>query len=149
MAERTVIVCDTCGQPATERVTIRVGGRTLQKDLCAAHLSELLQGAHPARRGRQPSMVPPEQKRTSRAGAQASTPGARVAASGGRRRSARALRSANNKSADRKGTSSATGRQRLARKRISDPAILQKRRAALEKARKALAKKRAATAKAT
>src|SRR5439155_25067399 len=59
MAERTVIVCDTCGGPAAERISIRVGGRSLQKDLCATHVAELLQGANPARRGRRPTLIAP------------------------------------------------------------------------------------------
>jgi hypothetical protein len=50
--ERTVVVCDVCGEPATDTVAIRVKGRSLQKDLCATHLAELIQGARAARRGR-------------------------------------------------------------------------------------------------
>ena len=50
--EKTVVVCDVCGEPATDTVAIRVKGRSLQKDLCATHLAEIMQGARPARRGR-------------------------------------------------------------------------------------------------
>jgi hypothetical protein len=52
MAEAVVVVCDTCGQPAAETVSIRAGGKALQKDLCARHVRELLANARPARRGR-------------------------------------------------------------------------------------------------
>jgi hypothetical protein len=37
MAERVVLVCDVCGRPAEESVTIRIGNRTLVKDLCGTH----------------------------------------------------------------------------------------------------------------
>ena len=52
MAERVMLVCDTCGKPASETVGIRAGGRSLQKDVCDAHLAELTNGARQARRGR-------------------------------------------------------------------------------------------------
>ena len=57
MAERVVLVCDVCGKPAAETVSIRVGRRSLQKDLCSTHLSELTTGARAARRGRPRSTV--------------------------------------------------------------------------------------------
>src|SRR6266700_5450712 len=52
MAEQLRVVCDVCGDPAAATVGIRVGGRTLSKDLCTTHLSELTAGARAARRGR-------------------------------------------------------------------------------------------------
>ena len=52
MGERTILVCDVCGQPATEMVSLKVRGRSLTKDLCNTHLAELTSGARPARRGR-------------------------------------------------------------------------------------------------
>jgi hypothetical protein len=52
MAEKTVLVCDVCGQPANQSVTIHAGSRRLVKDLCAQHVSELTKGARPVRRGR-------------------------------------------------------------------------------------------------
>ncbi|MDP9318689.1 MAG: hypothetical protein M3O94_06395 [Actinomycetota bacterium] len=118
MAEKTIIVCDVCGEPAVERVTLRTGNRTLQKDLCATHLAELVAGARPAKRGRPPKKVSP-----STAVAKAS----RRASSGPRRRASQKQPAA-----------------KPARKRITDPAILEKRRAALAEARQALAEKRAA-----
>jgi hypothetical protein len=36
MAERVVVVCDVCGEPAQETVTIRVGATGHVKDLCAS-----------------------------------------------------------------------------------------------------------------
>ena len=69
MAEQTVIVCDVCGKPATERITFKAGGRSLQKDLCGEHLAVLTTGARPAKRGRRPAIgasaapAPPRRRR--------------------------------------------------------------------------------------
>lgn len=52
MAEKTILVCDACGKPATETVTIRVARGNFVKDLCAAHVSELIGGARKPRPGR-------------------------------------------------------------------------------------------------
>jgi hypothetical protein len=52
MAERTVLVCDVCGEPAKQSVTIQTGSRRLVKDLCGQHLAELIKGARPVKRGR-------------------------------------------------------------------------------------------------
>ena len=52
MAERTILVCDVCGAPAAQTVGLRVGGRSLQKDVCKEHLEDMTKGARPARRGR-------------------------------------------------------------------------------------------------
>ena len=38
MAERTIVVCDVCGKPATETVTIKVARGNFAKDLCATHV---------------------------------------------------------------------------------------------------------------
>jgi hypothetical protein len=54
MGERLVLVCDVCGVPAQETVSFSVGGRNLQKDLCAEHLAELTAGSRAPRRGRRP-----------------------------------------------------------------------------------------------
>ena len=45
MAEKTIVVCDVCGKPATETVTIKVARGNYAKDLCAAHVTELVAGA--------------------------------------------------------------------------------------------------------
>lgn len=52
MAEKTVLVCDVCGEPASQSVTIQAKQRRLTKDLCSTHLAELTRGARPVRRGR-------------------------------------------------------------------------------------------------
>jgi hypothetical protein len=52
MAERTILVCDVCGAPAIQTVGLRVGGRSLQKDVCSEHLDDIVKGARQARRGR-------------------------------------------------------------------------------------------------
>ena len=52
MAEKTILVCDVCGQPATHTVTILIGGRRLLKDYCDAHTAELRTGARAAGRPR-------------------------------------------------------------------------------------------------
>jgi hypothetical protein len=56
MGERTIVVCDACGKLAAERVTIRIGDGSVQKDLCQAHLAELIKGSRAARRGRRPAL---------------------------------------------------------------------------------------------
>ena len=67
MAERTIVVCDVCGKPATETVTIKVARGNYAKDLCAAHVTELVAGARRPRPGRPRKM----------AGATAATPARR------------------------------------------------------------------------
>lgn len=54
MAQAITLVCDVCGKPEAKTVTIRVGERNLQKDFCAKHLAELIQGARAPKRGRRP-----------------------------------------------------------------------------------------------
>ena len=52
MAEQTIVVCDVCGKPATETVTIKVARGNFVKDLCAQHVTELTAGARKPRPGR-------------------------------------------------------------------------------------------------
>ena len=52
MAERTIVVCDVCGKPATETVTIKTSRGNYVKDLCAQHVTELTAGARKPRPGR-------------------------------------------------------------------------------------------------
>ena len=52
MAEKTILVCDVCGKPATHTITILIGGRRLLKDYCDAHAAELRSGARAAGRSR-------------------------------------------------------------------------------------------------
>ncbi len=122
MAERRVLVCDVCGRLAQESVTFRIGNRALAKDLCQTHVGELVRNARAPRRGRQATAPV--------------LPGAKA------RRGARPPVSGKRAGSGKRGTAERPHR------RITDPAILEKRRAALEKARKALAKKRAAANKA-
>jgi hypothetical protein len=63
MAEKVVVMCDVCGGAAAETVALKVRGRSLQKDLCQVHLTELSQGARQARRGSppaKPGATPPD-----------------------------------------------------------------------------------------
>jgi hypothetical protein len=57
MAEKTVVVCDVCGKPAVETVTIKVARGNYAKDLCAAHVTELIAGARRPRPGRPRKMA--------------------------------------------------------------------------------------------
>jgi hypothetical protein len=52
MAQALVVVCDVCGNPAVQTVTIKAGARSYQKDVCRKHLDEMIQGARAPRRGR-------------------------------------------------------------------------------------------------
>jgi len=52
MAEKTILVCDACGKPAAETVTIKAARGNFVKDLCATHVNELVSGARRPRRGR-------------------------------------------------------------------------------------------------
>jgi hypothetical protein len=57
MVHQTILVCDTCGKPAAETVTIKVARGNFVKDLCASHVSELIAGARRPRRGRPKAVV--------------------------------------------------------------------------------------------
>ncbi len=57
MAEAMVLVCDVCGKPAVDTVTISVGRARWQKDLCQAHLAELTSGTRRPRPGRRRGAV--------------------------------------------------------------------------------------------
>lgn len=57
MAERTIVVCDVCGKPAAETVTIKVARGNFAKDLCATHVTELVAGARRPRPGRPRKMA--------------------------------------------------------------------------------------------
>jgi len=57
MAEKTILVCDACGKPAAETVTIKVTRGNFVKDLCAAHVNELVAGARKPRPGRRKAVV--------------------------------------------------------------------------------------------
>jgi hypothetical protein len=57
MAEKTILVCDTCGKPAAETVTIKAARGNFVKDLCTSHVNELVAGARRPRRGRPKAVV--------------------------------------------------------------------------------------------
>ena len=57
MAEKTILVCDSCGRPATETVTIKVERGNFVKDLCGIHVNELVAGARKPRPGRRKAVV--------------------------------------------------------------------------------------------
>ena len=57
MSEKTILVCDTCGKPAAETVTIKAARGNFVKDLCATHVNELVAGARRPRRGRPRAVV--------------------------------------------------------------------------------------------
>ena len=57
MSEKTILVCDACGKPAAETVTIKAARGNFVKDLCAPHVTELVAGARRPRRGRPKAVV--------------------------------------------------------------------------------------------
>jgi hypothetical protein len=57
MAEKTILVCDACGRPAAESVTIKLSRGNFVKDMCSSHVNELIAGARKPRRGRPKKMV--------------------------------------------------------------------------------------------
>jgi hypothetical protein len=64
MGEKTILVCDTCGKPASETVTIKVARGNYVKDLCSSHVNELVAGARKPRRGRPKAVVAGSARRT-------------------------------------------------------------------------------------
>jgi len=67
VAEKVVLVCDVCGTPAAETVTIRVGASNHMKDLCGLHLAELLKGSRRPRPGRRPGVASSRRSRGTQA----------------------------------------------------------------------------------
>jgi hypothetical protein len=127
MAEKVTVVCDVCGKPSVQTVAITANDKIYRKDLCAEHLAELLRGTSAPRRGR------PRKAGTKATAATAAAPTPEAPKRRGR--PPRLQRA----------TEVATGSgEKRPRRKITDPAILAKRRAALVKARQARADKRAA-----
>ena len=87
MAEKTILVCDVCGKPAAETVTIKVTRGNYVKDMCAVHVNELIGGARKPRRGRPRAVVAGSapKKQTARKSA-ARKPASRKATSAPKRR---------------------------------------------------------------
>jgi hypothetical protein len=52
--------CATCGNPSTVTVMLILAAGMLEKDLCEAHLAELLENSRPAQRELPHGFRPPE-----------------------------------------------------------------------------------------
>lgn len=98
MAEKLLLVCDTCGNPAIETVTFKTSSGNRQKDYCAAHLQELLKGSRAPKRGRRPG---------STGGAASSAPAAKKVTT--RKRSTRKKAASRKKTSARKATGARPG----------------------------------------
>jgi hypothetical protein len=91
MAEKTIVVCDVCGKPATETVTIKVARGNYAKDLCATHVTELVAGARRPRPGR-PRKLAGATAAQARRGRPRKTPASKTAAKRSGRATARRRR---------------------------------------------------------
>jgi hypothetical protein len=80
MAETTILVCDICGEPATETVTFRTAQGNRVKDFCARHYAELLNGSRKPTRGRRPGSTNSKPARAMTAGRKRATSPRRKAA---------------------------------------------------------------------
>lgn len=60
LGEKVILVCDVCGRPASQTVTIKVGRTNYAKDVCDTHLAELTGGARRPRPGRRRATVASE-----------------------------------------------------------------------------------------
>jgi hypothetical protein len=123
MAEQIMVVCDVCASAPAETVGITARGSSYRKDLCSEHLRELLRGTSAPRRGR-----PPKPRAISTTSNQ----------EGPKRRG----RPPRLQPSERTRASEPAAKR--PRRKITDPAILAKRRASLEKARAARKAKRLA-----
>jgi hypothetical protein len=104
MAEKTIVVCDVCGKPATEMVTIKTSRGNFVKDLCAQHVTELTAGARKPRPGRPRKMGATSATSPRRRGRPRKT----TATANGRRKTSAASNGRRKKSARRK----ASGRRK-------------------------------------
>ncbi len=73
MAEKTILVCDACGRPAAETVTIKASRGNFVKDMCSTHVNELVAGARKPRPGRRKGVVAQSASPSAGAGAQSAT----------------------------------------------------------------------------
>jgi hypothetical protein len=105
MAEKTILVCDTCGRPAKESVTIKLARGNFVKDLCATHVNELIGGARRPRRGRPRAIVAsstgPKRTAAKRSGAKRTGARKRAAAKTGAKRTGARNRAATKTGAKR------------------------------------------------
>lgn len=88
MSERLILVCDKCGQPAVETITLRVKGRNLNLDLCHVHLEDVTAGAHAPRRGRRAAAALVDASSAKRRGRPPGSKNRAVSGNGRRRRTA-------------------------------------------------------------
>jgi hypothetical protein len=57
VSEKTILVCDDCGRPAAETVTIKLERGNFVKDLCSMHINEIIARARRPRPGRRRGVV--------------------------------------------------------------------------------------------
>jgi hypothetical protein len=58
MAERIIVICDVCGEPASTQVTLKAPGHpNAAKDVCGRHEAELFKNTHTPKRGRKRATV--------------------------------------------------------------------------------------------
>jgi hypothetical protein len=146
LAERVVLICDECGNVPADTVGITAKGKTRSKDLCGTHLAALLKNSRAPRRGRprktEPSgaaVVAPVRRAPGRPRKAESTAARSVLAPKRRGRPPKNV-AASTGSANARLTP-ATEAKRRPRKKITDPAVLEKLRANMAKARAARARK--------
>jgi hypothetical protein len=120
-----MVVCDVCGKSAAETVRVTAKDKSYRKDLCGEHLADLLKGARAPKRGRPTRSKPTTTQPTSAPRRRGRTPKAAAETA-----------------------PAPIAAPKRERKKITDAAILEKRRAALVKARQARAAKRALSASA-
>ena len=82
MAERTMLVCDTCGRPAAETVTFKTSRGSRQRDYCPQHLDELLAPSRTPKRGRRQGSTRADARGTAKTQKATSKRTARKAAAG-------------------------------------------------------------------
>ena len=100
MAEQTIVVCDVCGKPATETVTIKTARGNFVKDLCAQHVTELTAGARKPRPGRPRRMAASDAETPRRRG----RPPKAAAKANGRRKKSIGRKTTSRKTSSRKPT---------------------------------------------
>jgi hypothetical protein len=103
MAEKTIVVCDVCGKPATEMVTIKTSRGNFVKDLCGQHVTDMTAGARKPRPGRPRKMGGTSTSAPRRRG----RPRKPTAATARKRRTSSGRKAARRKTPARKGQASA------------------------------------------
>ena len=106
MAEKTIVVCDVCGKPATETVTIKVARGNFAKDLCA----DPRDGAGRRRASSATGTSTQDGRRSGRRGAEATRPSSQDA-SGVRGRPPRGKRTSARKKAQASGSATRSAKK--------------------------------------